>query len=261
VRNRRFRDETLDDQAEDESEATPRRVRKDVIAWIGAGAASLAIMINALFLQNGPHPAPIFANKPPPAPVVVAAAPPARPVIATDATGTTTGGVMLPRPRPPEIEPVRNGPQRPQTEITADIQKELAKRGFYDGAADGLYGAKTDAAIRDFEQAAGLKPGSMLDENLLRTIIRSNAKPRPAAAVEQRSDPIAELLAPPNKVIAVQRALSDYGYGQIKPTGVPGPETQAAIEKFERDRKLPVTGQISENVTRELAAMTGRPLE
>jgi hypothetical protein len=37
--------------------------------------------------------------------------------------------------------------------------------------------------------------------------------------------------------------------------------THAAIEKFERQRKLPVTGQLSERVVRELAAMTGRPLE
>jgi hypothetical protein len=34
-----------------------------------------------------------------------------------------------------------------------------------------------------------------------------------------------------------------------------------AIERFERERKLPVTGQLSANVIRELAAMTGRPLE
>jgi len=38
-------------------------------------------------------------------------------------------------------------------------------------------------------------------------------------------------------------------------------ETQSAIEKFERDRKLPITGQASDRVVRELAAMTGRPLE
>ena len=62
-------------------------------------------------------------------------------------------------------------------------------------------------------------------------------------------------------MIAVQRALADYGYGQIKPTGIVDAETQAAIEKFERERKLPVTGQVSDRVARELAAMTGRPLE
>jgi peptidoglycan hydrolase-like protein with peptidoglycan-binding domain len=62
-------------------------------------------------------------------------------------------------------------------------------------------------------------------------------------------------------VLALQRALADYGYGQIKPTGIIDPETQSAIEKFERERKLPITGQASERVARELAAMTGRPLE
>ena len=49
--------------------------------------------------------------------------------------------------------------------------------------------------------------------------------------------------------------------GQIKPTGIVDAETQAAIERFERERKLPVTGQPSDRVARELAAVTGRTLE
>ncbi len=69
------------------------------------------------------------------------------------------------------------------------------------------------------------------------------------------------MIGPSKRVLAVQRALADFGYGQIKPTGVLNPETQAAIEKFERDRKLPITGQMSERLARELSAMTGRPLE
>ena len=60
---------------------------------------------------------------------------------------------------------------------------------------------------------------------------------------------------------AIQRALADFGYGQLGATGVYDPETKAAIEKFERDRRLPVTGQISDDLVRELSAMTGRPLE
>jgi peptidoglycan hydrolase-like protein with peptidoglycan-binding domain len=62
-------------------------------------------------------------------------------------------------------------------------------------------------------------------------------------------------------VAAVQRALTEYGYGQLKPTGTVGPDTKAAIEKFEHERKLPVTGQMSERLVRELAAITGRPIE
>jgi len=63
------------------------------------------------------------------------------------------------------------------------------------------------------------------------------------------------------RVIAVQRTLAEYGYGQIKPSGIIDAETQAAIQKFERERKLPITGQASERVVRELAAVTGRALE
>src|SRR5262249_33629538 len=116
---------------------------------------------------------------------------------------------------------------------------------------------------RDFEQAAGLKSGGEPNEDLLRFITRSTVKNGAAASRSVgRGDPIAELIAPSTKrVVAVQRALSDYGYGQLKPTGVVGAETKAAIEKFERDRKLPITGQVSDRLVRELAALTGRPLE
>ena len=52
----------------------------------------------------------------------------------------------------------------------------------------------------------------------------------------------------------MQRALTEYGYGQLKPTGTVGSDTQAAIQKFERERKLPVTGQMSDRLVRELTA-------
>ncbi|MGZ3291755.1 MAG: peptidoglycan-binding domain-containing protein, partial [Xanthobacteraceae bacterium] len=76
-----------------------------------------------------------------------------------------------------------------------------------------------------------------------------------------RAEAAVERPAPSKRVIALQRALAEYGYGQIRPSGIIDAETQSAIEKFERERKLPVTGQASDRVVRELAAMTGRPLE
>ena len=63
------------------------------------------------------------------------------------------------------------------------------------------------------------------------------------------------------RVAAVQRALTEYGYGQLKPTGTVGSDTQAAIGKFERARKIPVTGQVSDRLVRELGAMIGRPID
>lgn len=92
---------------------------------------------------------------------------------------------------------------------------------------------------------------------------RSAPAAKPVAAAVQREnvsrdDPIAERIAATQRVATVQRALSEFGYGQIKPTGVAGPDTQAAIEKFERERMMPVTGKISARMLRELSAITGR---
>ena len=112
-------------------------------------------------------------------------------------------------------------------------------------------------------------PATEPNEALLQAIVRSPAKlvkgttgataaARPAPV---RSDNVIERTAASKRVIALQRALAEYGYGQIKPSGMIDPDTQAAIEKFERERKLPITGQASDRVVRELAAMTGRPLE
>jgi len=212
-----------------------RRPRDSLAAGV-AGFAAIAILVNALFMQSGPHPAPIFSNKPAPVVVPVAALMPQRKP--TDAKVDVT---------------------RPRSDTVAEIQRELARHGFYDGAADGVYGPKTDAAIRDFEQAAGLRPSAEPNDVLLASIARSAIKAQPVAI--QRNDPIAALLAPSGRIIAVQRALTDFGYGPLKPTGLYDTDTRSAIERFEKARRRPVTGQITDQLVRDLATLTGRPLE
>ncbi len=85
------------------------------------------------------------------------------------------------------------------------------------------------------------------------------------AAPARRNDPIAQLIGQSTQqsshILAVQRVLSQYGYGQIKQTGVLDPPTGAAIEQFEREHNLPVTGKISDGLLTELAAMVGHPLQ
>jgi peptidoglycan hydrolase-like protein with peptidoglycan-binding domain len=227
---------------------------RDAVGCVVGVCAAIMILINGLFLQSGPHPAPMFKSSLLPTASVAAK---------TDPAGT------LPRPRPVAAAPVKAEPAapRPAVETISDIQRELTRRGFYDGPIDGRYGPKTDAAIRDFEQATGLKPSSEPNEALLRAIKGSSGKlPKTTGSTGRtaqlvRNDPIGEILGPSKHILAVQRALAEFGYAQIKPTGILDPETQAAIERFERERKLPITGNASDRVTRELAAITGRPLE
>ncbi len=75
-----------------------------------------------------------------------------------------------------------------------------------------------------------------------------------------RRDPIGNLIASSRPLAPIQRALSEFGYGPVETNGSFGPETRAAIERFERDHKMPVTGQLSDRLIRELSVMTGRAL-
>jgi peptidoglycan hydrolase-like protein with peptidoglycan-binding domain len=214
------------------------RQPREFVAVVMATLAAFAIIANALFLQKGPHPAPIF---------------PTRPLLQQEVA-------LPPRLQPPQSTAAIEAGN--QAKLIANIQRELSRKGFYDGPADGIWGAKTDAAVRDFTHTAGLKTNVEPSDGLLRAIVASNARAaNTPVSLNIPPDPIAKLIAPSKRVVAVQRALADFGYGQIKPTGIFDPDTRVAIEKFERDRRLPVTGQISDRVVRELAALTGRPLE
>jgi peptidoglycan hydrolase-like protein with peptidoglycan-binding domain len=104
-------------------------------------------------------------------------------------------------------------------------------------------------------------------EPLLRAIARSSIKPppklasAPPAVIARDTLTPADTALPSPRLMAVQRALADYGYGQIKPSGLEDAQTRTAITAFERERNLPPTGRMSDQLVRELSAMTGRLLE
>lgn len=267
----------------------PRQSVATVMGVLAVGA----IVSNALFMQVGQHPAPIFGRKPQgvtvqvaepaaPRPRIIAPAPPAQSAATQNVAGSAMAvPVPVPVPTPAPAAAPRN-----RGDIITDLQRELSHKGFYDGVVDGIWGAKTDMALRDFAAAAGLRLTPEASEDVLRMVAKSSVVARKHETTGRRDragDPIGDLIsttpkppaeipavatapvtAPPqgsNRLMAVQRALTDFGYGQIKPTGSMGPETQAAIERFERDRKLPVTGKLSDQMLRELAVVTGRTIE
>jgi hypothetical protein len=95
--------------------------------------------------------------------------------------------------------------------------------------------------------------------------------PAPPAAKPAGRDPIGDLIRGVDpatvagkdaaKIAAAQKALSKLGYAALKSDGVIGPGTRQAIEKFERDRRLPVTGELGPRTVRELSAQAGMPIE
>jgi Putative peptidoglycan binding domain len=190
---------------------------KDVIAGALALAAIIAIIANALFMQAGRHPAPMFGT-------LTTLPAGASPVVAS------VPASLLPRPRPVEADTVLSE-TRPADPKAADPK-----------AADPMTSlVKTTSTV----QAA----------------TANIPRPPMTVPVSSRVDSVPVSIGGSHRVAAVQRALTEYGYGQLKPTGVVGPDTQVAIQKFEKARKLPVTGQVSDRLVHELAAMIGHSIE
>ncbi|WP_234053874.1 MULTISPECIES: peptidoglycan-binding domain-containing protein [unclassified Xanthobacter] len=59
------------------------------------------------------------------------------------------------------------------------------------------------------------------------------------------------------RVASVQRALDKLGYGPLKATGVLNVETRETIRRFERDRRMPVDGEPTDALVRELSLISG----
>jgi hypothetical protein len=208
---------------------------KDMVAGAVAFAAVTAIIANALFLQAGHHPSPMFGGS---VGVPTTALAPASP---------------LPRPRPIEADArpldakpldVKSPDVRP-SDLRSSELRPVEARPPESRPADPLANPVKVTGTSAFAPYAAAT-------NIIRP---------PAPIPSTHNDPVGELITSSRRVASVQRALTEYGYGQLKPTGTVGSDTQAAIQKFERDRKIPVTGQMSDRLVRELTTMTGRPID
>ena len=222
----------------------PRRTT-DALALAFAVAATVAVLVNALAFQTRSPGLKNAVQTPP------TAARPAATVKRTVAPAAAPAVPLTPTPpRRPEATAVR-----PRAAIVQDIQRELTERGYYDGAVDGFFGPRTGLAMKEFTEKQGIKPAAEPSETLLAQI-----RVAPARSEITASIPIDPASAA-TRVLAVQRTLAKLGYGPLKLNALHDRDTKAAIERFERDRALPPSGEVSERLVRELAAFTGKPLE
>jgi hypothetical protein len=161
--------------------------RRDVIGGLVAMAAIALIVTNGLFMQSGPHPAPIFAIKP-------------LPVVANEPTGT-----VIPRPRPaavteaPKPAPIATSvpmpPPRPRTQVASAhsdpiaeliaqqprplsaVQHALNEYGYGPVKATGVYDDATRAAITRFEKDHNLPPTGQVTPRFRRELAAATGRP------------------------------------------------------------------------------------
>jgi hypothetical protein len=205
-----------------------------------------AIAWNALALQSSRHPAPLF---------------------------NTREIVLAPEPEASQPLP----PARPGLQSYGEPASPMSHESV-----------APLPSSRETGAAPALPAGAPQSRSPITEMIRNGGQPVPAAAPPVRAqqpaaapapttrtaarDPIAEMIRmggpvpvppanvgrpdPGDTVLAGQRALARLGYS-VKVDGVMGSGTRQAIERFEQDRRLPVTGEFNARTVRELTTASG----
>ncbi|WP_313615220.1 peptidoglycan-binding domain-containing protein [Agrobacterium sp.] len=262
-----------------------------------AGVAVFTIVFgfvsaNALWYQPGVHPSPFLRTRDEVNPNGIAGYRVAQPL---DATGDVTTFRIERAPGEATDQPVGDQPQQAAapvsdgqpsqipSQVVAEIQQELSRRGLYDGKADGKVGPRTTAAILFFEETVGMEQTGepttrvlaalKIDGSTVSAIPRDrpsdnagnqgvaidpvaaairkseNVKASPAAAQAQN----AAVKPVNNELVAkIQQGLVNIAYANVTVDGMLGQQTRTAIRHFEKHYRLPETGEPSDAVLKKL---------
>ncbi len=189
--------------------------------WIVIVLTCGLIIANAVTLQSGPHPAPLFRD--------------AQKTAEIDDVAFQIKGKELPK------DPVRS--------LIEDVQFALSQIGFYEGDVDGRIGPLTKQAIINFQETNNMPVDPKVTQGLLAKIMLYNPEIK-VAKINHLNE---------NRISTLQEALANLGFGPVKIDGKLSQETKEAIEKFEQNRGLPVTGEPSETVLDEIRNIGGLP--
>lgn len=172
---------------------------------------------NALYLQHGRHPAPLFGPATggeglPPTAVVTPVPRPATlmaPIVVIDETKSTA-----PTPRP-----IGNT-------VVVDIQRKLTQMGFYEGKVDGVYGPKTAGAIKRFQQRIGMPATGEVTDDVVNAI--SSA---PLVLPQAQTQPVQPQVVPTQPVV-VQPLV-------VKPLALVEPQATTPVATAEITGSIP----------------------
>lgn len=196
-----------------------------LVAFVGLSAG---ITYNAIYLQKGPHPAPM-ANQ------------------GYDTELRTEKMTRTASIRKSATHKTTSIETPPRSKSVLAIQRKLAEIGYETGPADGVLGVMTRASIMAYQHDNGLSVTGVASDWLLKRMILgesiveddfsvSQAVPRETAAL----------------VKAVQKVLTDLKYELGPADGIVGAATRNAIKSFEKDHKLTVKGRISAKLLKKM---------
>ncbi len=135
------------------------------------------------------------------------------------------------------------------------IQQALANYG-YDISVDGDYGASTQAAVRQFQEAQGLEAdgivGAATYEALMGEAMPENHTVQAGASAAMPA------ATSQNEITLVQQALANNGY-DVAVDGAFGPGTERAIRSYQVDHGLEPDGIVGQETFYSLTGSPCRP--
>lgn len=221
-----------------------------------AGAAlSLVVMtaicVNAIWYQPGKHPAPLFATR----------------TLDINSVGSTErlAKVATPAPRVELAAVSASAGKEDSGELLREVQTALSVRGYYGGKLDGIYGSRTKAAITAFQKDHSLPEDGKVSLRLLTQVLLS-ASSRPQEVPVPNQNQVVEtvkkvktvkVLPKPEPsadglVARIQAGLRAYGYDDLVVDGQMGQQTATAIQRFQLDYGMKITGEPSDKVLDKL---------
>lgn len=142
--------------------------------------------------------------------------------------------------------------------IASPAQRRARPAVFLDGAAQmpaekpapqKSLAEKSGAGGSPGQTAAKISPVTQSDQ--ISDLLKAAEIPQPVPSASA-----AKASGPSKSVLAAQRALQKLGF-VLKPDGLAGAATRQAIKQFERARGLPIRGELTPALVRQLTAEAG----
>ena len=135
-----------------------------------------------------------------------------------------------------------------------EIQRILKDADFDPGSVDGMMGAQTRGAIREFQKASQLRPTGKIDSatwsalNKEKEVLQHEQKIGVYAEVVKKTELHGEIAEPrlktKDRIKQIQVALKKAGFYRGEIDSKIGPKTKKAIIDFQRSKRLKPDGAV-----------------
>jgi peptidoglycan hydrolase-like protein with peptidoglycan-binding domain len=114
------------------------------------------------------------------------------------------------------------------------LQRQLSVLGFKPGPVDGIFGPRTEAALKAFQHSRGLSANGVFNQRTNARIDRATGIDIPKGLLREGSRG--------ERVEDLQRALRSRGFNPGPVDGIFGPRTESAVRHFQRSRGIAADG-------------------